>query len=117
MAKPSGSHGTRLLTARRFLCVRRAIMSMVVLMPPTFAYPVDPNALPTGGSVASGVAGISQAGSRLNVQQQSAKAIVNWTTFNVGSQASVNFQQPSTTSVVLNRVSAGGGVSEIYGSL
>ena len=117
MGRNKGTCVTGLLTTRRLRCVRKTILTFLACLPPALAWAVDPNALPTGGSVAAGSASISQAGSRLSVQQQSSRAIVNWNTFNIGSQAAVNFQQPSTSSVVLNRVSAGGGVSEIYGSL
>lgn len=74
------------------------------------------NELPTGGHVVSGQAGISQSANAMTVQQGSDKAIINWNTFNIGSQASVNFQQPSSASVALNRV-IGGDASAIYGSL
>jgi len=104
-------------TARRLRCVRRIFISVAVSVPSVFAHAADPSALPSGGSVAAGSASISQAGSRLTVQQQSNRAIVNWNTFNIGANASVNFQQPGAGSVVLNRVSSGGGVSEIYGNL
>ncbi len=104
-------------TARRWRCVRRFFVSAAISSPLLFAHAADPSALPSGGSVAAGSASISQAGTRLTVQQQSNRAIVNWNSFNVGSNASVNFQQPGATSVILNRVASGGGVSEIYGSL
>ncbi len=95
----------------------KILPSLLACLWPALGYALDPNALPTGGTVASGAASISQAGSRLNVLQHTGQAILNWNTFNIGSQASVNFQQPSASSVVLNRVGSGGGVSEIYGSL
>jgi filamentous hemagglutinin family protein len=94
-----------------------AISSLIACLFPALSYALDPNALPTGGAVASGAASINQSGARLNILQQSSQAILNWNTFNIGSQASVVFQQPGAASVALNRVASGGGVSEIYGSL
>jgi len=62
------------------------------------------NALPTGGQVAQGAANISQAGQILSINQSTAKAVINWQTFDIGSQAKVNILQPSSESVLLNRV-------------
>jgi filamentous hemagglutinin family protein len=74
------------------------------------------NALPTGGQVVAGQASISQSGNAMTIQQGSDKAVLNWNTFNIGSQASVTFQQPSASSVALNRVISAD-PSAIYGSL
>ena len=75
-----------------------------------------PATLPTGGRVVSGQATILQSGPSMVIQQDSAKAILNWNSFSIGSQASVQFQQPSSSAVVLNRV-LGSDPSAIYGSL
>jgi filamentous hemagglutinin family protein len=75
-----------------------------------------PAALPAGGRVVAGQAAISQSGSNMLIQQDSAKAILNWNSFNIGSQASVVFQQPSASAIALNRV-LGTDPSAIYGSL
>ncbi|MDD3466396.1 MAG: SBBP repeat-containing protein [Campylobacterales bacterium] len=73
------------------------------------------NTLPTGGTVASGSATISQNANAMNIVQTTDKVILNWQSFSIGQNASVNFAQPSSSSIALNRVS--GGVSEIFGSL
>lgn len=75
-----------------------------------------PGTLPTGGQVVAGQAAISQSGSAMTIQQDSAQAILNWNSFSIGSQASVTFQQPSSSAVALNRV-VGSDPSAIYGSL
>jgi filamentous hemagglutinin family protein len=74
------------------------------------------NALPTGGQVVAGQAGISQSGNALTVTQGSSKAAINWQSFSVGVNAKVNFVQPSAQSVVLNKV-LGADVSVIQGSI
>ena len=72
------------------------------------AHAIDPLTLPTGGTVISGTVNIQQPSiSQLNVNQTSNQAIVNWNTFNVGSQASVHFNQPGATSSILNNVLSG----------
>ena len=40
----------------------------------------------------------------MSVQQSSQRAAINWQSFNIGSGATVNFQQPSSSAVTLNRV-------------
>lgn len=80
------------------------------------AQPPAPTTLPTGGQVVAGQAGIAQSGSQMTVNQGSDKAIINWQSFNIGSQAGVTFVQPSTSAVALNRVIAGD-ASQIYGRL
>lgn len=75
-----------------------------------------PNALPTGGQVVGGQASIATSGATMNIQQSSQRAIVNWQSFNIGSGAAVNFQQPNAGAVALNRV-VGSDPSAIYGSL
>jgi filamentous hemagglutinin family protein len=62
------------------------------------------SSLPSGGVVTSGQVSISSSGSTLSVNQSSGKAAINWTSFSVGSGYTVNFNQPSASSVTLNRV-------------
>jgi trimeric autotransporter adhesin len=66
--------------------------------------PPAPNQLPTGGQVSAGQAAITQSGSRMDINQTSQRAVIDWQTFNIGSQAHVNFNQPGADSATLNRV-------------
>ncbi|WP_262965172.1 filamentous hemagglutinin N-terminal domain-containing protein, partial [Methylobacter psychrophilus] len=84
--------------------------------PAAYAIEPPPNALPTGGQIVSGQAGISQNGADMKVQQGSDKLIANWESFNIGKDASVTFDQPSASSAVLNRV-ASQDPSQIMGKL
>lgn len=68
------------------------------------AWAIGTNALPTGGQVTAGAAAISSTANALTVNQSSQRAAINWQSFNVGSSASVNFVQPSASSITLNRV-------------
>ncbi|MCO6418712.1 filamentous hemagglutinin N-terminal domain-containing protein, partial [Siccirubricoccus sp. KC 17139] len=68
------------------------------------AQSVAPNARPTGGQVVAGSASISQSPNTTTIHQTTDRAAINWQSFNVGSQQSVNFQQPSASSWTLNRV-------------
>jgi len=79
--------------------------------------PGSGEANPQGGTVVGGSATISQpAPNNLRVNQLSDKAIINWQSFSIGASESVRFQQPSSSSVVLNRV-IGGDPSTIAGQL
>ncbi|MCC4598104.1 filamentous hemagglutinin N-terminal domain-containing protein, partial [Xanthomonas campestris pv. phormiicola] len=67
-------------------------------------------------SAASG-ATVAQNGSTLTIDQNAAKAVLNWNSFNVGKDASVVFVQPSSSAVALNLIDAAHGASSIDGSL
>ena len=79
---------------------------------------VGANTLPTGGQVVAGQATISQQGSNtLNINQSTDRAIINWSSFDVGSASTVNFYQPNSGSWTVNRVTAGQSASQILGSV
>ena len=69
---------------------------------------ISSTTLPTGGNVVSGNITIStpEVG-KMNVDQTSNQGIINWNTFNVGSSASVYFNQPTNKSTILNNVVSG----------
>lgn len=79
-----------------------------------------PLTLPTGGKVVAGNAAITQSqtatSATLNVNQTSQRAVVNWDSFNVGKNATVNFNQPNQNAVTLNRVT-GANASVIDGAI
>ena len=56
------------------------------------------------GGVTSGQATITQSYTTTNVNQSTQAASINWQSFNIGSNSVVNFNQPNSTSVTLNRV-------------
>src|ERR1700730_17111005 len=73
---------------------------------------------PNGGTVVGGSATISgQGSSSVIINQSSGSAIINWNTFNIGVGQSVQFNQPNSPSIALNRVIGGLGPSEILGTL
>lgn len=73
-------------------------------------------AAPTGGVVTSGSASISNSGQTTTITQSTNKASINWNSFSVAKNESVNFVQPNTSSITLNRV-IGNEKSIIDGSL
>lgn len=72
--------------------------------------------LPTGGKVVVGNGTINQSADVLTVHQYTDKLAVNWKTFNIGINSTVNFVQPSADAIALNRV-IGSDVSKIQGKL
>ena len=73
-------------------------------------------ALPTGGTVAGGQASIVQSGTTLSIHQTSNQAMINFSTFNVGSAALVDIRQPGAAAALLARVT-GQDPSQIYGQI
>ena len=98
----------------------RVIAFAVALLPWSFISPayadVAPSTLPTGGTVTAGSANISTSASNMQITQGSSSAILNWQSFSIGSGAWVNFSQPSSSAIALNRV-LGNNPSEIFGRL
>nr|WP_255538135.1 YDG domain-containing protein [Polynucleobacter nymphae] len=66
--------------------------------------------MPTGGKVVAGSATITSSqtatSATMNINQTSQRAVINWNTFNVGQNATVNFNQPNSGAVTLNRVTS-----------
>ncbi|AZL54674.1 filamentous hemagglutinin N-terminal domain-containing protein [Aliarcobacter skirrowii] len=73
-------------------------------------------AAPSGGVVTSGSANISQNGKVTDITQSTQKASINWNKFNIASDETVNFKQPNSSSITLNRV-VGNEKSIINGAL
>src|SRR6266850_8027308 len=73
---------------------------------------------PYGAVVVGGSANVQGQGTAsVIVNQTTDKAIINWNTFNIGTNESALFNQPSSSSVTLNRVTGGLGPSLIDGTL
>src|SRR6266852_1457904 len=93
---------------------RPALCLLTLLTPFSSA---DSRANPLGESVVAGSAAFNRATpGNLIINQPSARAIINWNDFSIGSGELTKFIQPSATAAVLNRV-IGGNLSQIYGNL
>jgi filamentous hemagglutinin family protein len=99
--------GTALQTCLTFIVAQVA--------QPANAQPL-PNARPTGGTVVAGSAAISRTSSHTRIDQSTQRTAIDWKSFDVGSQQSVTFSQPSASSVALNRVT-GPDPSQIAGRI
>ena len=82
-----------------------AMIAVIALLLPGQAL-LAQTAMPgiTGGVVTSGAADIAHSENVTNINQSTDKAAINWRTFNIRPDETVNFNQPGASSVTLNRV-------------
>src|ERR1700683_5185498 len=59
---------------------------------------------PSGGQVVAGTGSITQSGSTTTITQGTQNLSLTWASFNIAPQQSVNFVQPSTTAIAVNRI-------------
>ncbi len=87
-----------------------SLASLIALAGPALA-------LPQGAVVVSGKATVTKPTSTTQVVTQSTdKAIIDWTSFSIAAGEKVRFDQPTSSAVILNRVT-GYDPSKIFGSL
>jgi filamentous hemagglutinin family protein len=70
----------------------------------------------TSGFVSAGQATATQAGTKLTVNQTSNNATLNWQSFNIAANGTVQFVQPAANSVALNQINDAN-ASQIFGTL
>lgn len=73
-------------------------------------------AAPQGGEVVGGTGTISNSGATTLIQQQTSSLAIDWQSFNVAAGETVQFVQPTSTSVVLNRI-LDQNASQIFGAI
>jgi filamentous hemagglutinin family protein len=71
---------------------------------------------PTGGQVTGGSGTITQGGSTTTISQVSQNLFLNWQTFNIAPQETVDFVQPNASAIAVNRIVGTNG-SSILGHL
>ncbi|HIB1617253.1 TPA: filamentous hemagglutinin N-terminal domain-containing protein, partial [Salmonella enterica subsp. enterica serovar Muenchen] len=72
--------------------------------------------LPIGGQIVGGQGSISTSGNQMTIHQQTQNMATNWHSFDIGKNNTVQFVQPDSSSVALNRVTGASG-SQIMGTL
>lgn len=77
---------------------------LLLLVPLFCALPSLVMAAPTGGQVASGTGTITRSGSTTTINQSSQNLSLSWKTFNVGTNETVDFNQPNSSSLAVNRI-------------
>jgi len=89
-----------------------AIVSLICV-----GWPHPAGANPQGGVLVEGSATITQtSATRLDINQSSDRAVWDWQSFSIANDEHTHFQQPSSGSISLNRVT-GGDPSHIFGQL
>jgi filamentous hemagglutinin family protein len=99
---------------RRQLGALASALASGLALSGTTAFAAD--ALPRGGNVVAGQASIAQSGSAMTITQSTSRAAIDWQGFSIGQGNTVNFVQPSSGAVALNRV-LGADPSTIAGAL
>ncbi|MDB5379551.1 MAG: hypothetical protein JWR00_3997, partial [Rubritepida sp.] len=85
--------------------LRTALLAGTALIFPVVAQAQPaPNARPQGGAVVAGSATIGGDAGRTVINQSTDRAAIDWQSFDIGRNQAVQFQQPGSTSVTLNRV-------------
>ncbi len=87
----------------RLLC-GTALQAVALLVFGQAAAQPAPGARPMGGQVVGGAASIGQTAAQTTVNQASQRAAIDWRSFDVGRDHTVQFNQPGATAIVLNRV-------------
>src|ERR1700683_4920927 len=59
---------------------------------------------PSGGQVTAGTGSIAQSGATTTITQGSPTLSLSWTSFNIASQETVDFVQPSSSAIAVNRI-------------
>ncbi len=109
---------TRSVSRRWAPFVLRATVAWpVAAVLPVAVMPVFAGSLPTGPSVVAGKAFVTSPSSNaIVVKQATPRAVVDWTSFNIGQGASVSFSQPGIGAATLNVVT-GDAPTQLAGSL
>ncbi|MCP4996893.1 MAG: filamentous hemagglutinin N-terminal domain-containing protein, partial [Gammaproteobacteria bacterium] len=94
--------------------IRPAIIRLICISALAFLGGV--HAAPQGGVIVGGHGQIHQQVHITTVQQDSSSLAVNWNSFNINQNEIVNFLQPDTSSIALNRILGNSG-SDIHGKI
>jgi filamentous hemagglutinin family protein len=106
-----------LLTSTALTKQAAALGALGVVFGANPAFALDPNALPQDPNVVGGGATFNSSGATLTVNQSTNRTVIDWRSFNIGSNATTNFVQPGASSIAVNRVNASANPTEIQGSL
>jgi filamentous hemagglutinin family protein len=95
-----------------FVCKSLAVVLAIAFSPMAWSAPTGGVVVPGAGSAVI----VTTVPNTTTIVQTTPKAIIEWQGFGIGAGETVNFQQPSTSSVTLNRV-VGADASGIFGTL
>ena len=110
------NHKSFLLKRKKQSQITQSVAWYISCLLLTFHVQADNLTLPTDPVIAAGDINITSALGQMQINQASQSGIINWQSFSIGRDASVNFQQPSANAITLNRVT-GGSPSSILGQM
>jgi len=90
--------------------------SQILLYSFLFSYPSFSFAGPTGGNIVGGSGHIHVSGLSTDIHQNTSALAINWDSYNLSANEVVNYLQPSSSSIALNRITGNGG-SQILGQI
>ncbi|MCT8100762.1 filamentous hemagglutinin N-terminal domain-containing protein [Acinetobacter sp. C_4_1] len=96
--------------------MRSILFFSVAVLPLSIHAAISTTELPTGAQINSGSASFNQTSNTLNINQNSQNLSTYWNTFNIGQDATVNFNQPNQSSTAINHV-LDSNASQIMGRL
>ena len=103
-------------TARRHALGRRVAMLSLLATALGMTGLAYASGGPTGGQIVGGSGQIQQIGNTTTIRQNSSTLSLNWQSFNIAPDQTVNFVQPGSNAIAINRIFAST-PSEIYGHL
>lgn len=95
-----------MFSCRRWLILGGGLTIGLLIAPGLALAQPGPNAQPTGGSVTAGSGSIADSPGVTTIDQSSERLAINWQSFNVGSQQTVDVFQPNSSAVALMRVTS-----------
>ena len=104
---------TNLLSARNALLNYGVILFFLLFLGSRISVV---HSAPLGGLVVGGSGGINQSGLQTTIQQNSSALALDWKSFNINNNETVQFIQPDKNAIVLNRI-LGNSASQIFGRL
>ncbi len=94
----------------------RGPLGGILLLLPASLFSTALLAAPQGGEVTAGSGAISQSGATTTIEQASQNLSLSWQSFNVAPTETVNFKQPNSSALAVNRIADTSG-SRILGQL
>jgi filamentous hemagglutinin family protein len=73
-------------------------------------------AAPVGGNIVGGSGSINTNGLTTTIHQNTQSQVINWNSYNVKANETVNYLQPNASAISLNRI-PGNNASEIFGQI
>ncbi|MDP2205891.1 MAG: filamentous hemagglutinin N-terminal domain-containing protein, partial [Alphaproteobacteria bacterium] len=102
---------------KRVFNICRKYVQMTALMAGLALSATAAHAAPEDGVVTAGSATITSSAGNVEIYQSSSRTVIEWGSFDIASGETVQFFQPGTGSIALNRITTSGQLTTINGNL